>query len=128
MVLFLYTIMLPSNAFLASLLPLVISPATLAEIIPLTGRSITYANHYRRQARVFGNGSVALFNQENLQYSCNLTIGGREYGVIVDTGRYAVTVILRLLNISILMHVPSCSSDLWVMESVAFSGSCLVSS
>ncbi|KAJ8087243.1 hypothetical protein PM082_006073 [Marasmius tenuissimus] len=85
-----------SNTLFRSLLFLVLSSVTLAEIIPLVGRSPVYATHSRRQlleGRAFGNGSVAVFNQGNLQYSCNLTIGGREYNVIVDTG----------------------SNDLWVM-------------
>ncbi|KAL0581498.1 hypothetical protein V5O48_000556 [Marasmius crinis-equi] len=87
--------MTPFHLILSSVL-LILPALTVAEIIPLVGRSPIYSTHLRSRSlegRAFGNGSVAVFNQGNLQYSCNITIGGREYNVIVDTG----------------------SNDLWVM-------------
>ncbi|KAG7097578.1 hypothetical protein E1B28_004915 [Marasmius oreades] len=79
--------MAPFNFLISSLLtfPLLL---TVAEIIPLVGRSPISATHFKRQQLEggFGNGSVAVFNKGNLQYSCNITLAGREYNVIVDTG------------------------------------------
>ncbi|KAK7037696.1 hypothetical protein VNI00_010922 [Paramarasmius palmivorus] len=35
----------------------------------------------------FGNGSIIVYNVvDDLQYACNITLGGREYSVLIDTG------------------------------------------
>ncbi|KAI3595884.1 aspartic peptidase a1 [Moniliophthora roreri] len=85
--------------FFFALALIFVSPV-VAEIIPLVGRKIptttadadVFKHRFKRQ-RVdengsFGNGSIVLYNtkNDNLQYSCNITLGGREYNVIVDTG------------------------------------------
>ncbi|THV05270.1 acid protease [Dendrothele bispora CBS 962.96] len=42
---------------------------------------------YKRDGSgAFGNGSVALQNYQDLKYVCNVTLGGKDFPVIVDTG------------------------------------------
>jgi len=41
----------------------------------------------RDESGTFGNGSLALRNEGDLSYFCNVTLGGRDFEVIIDTGR-----------------------------------------
>lgn len=38
----------------------------------------------------YGNGSSLLLNRGGIQYSVNVTLGGSEFNVMIDTGRYAL--------------------------------------
>jgi hypothetical protein len=41
----------------------------------------------RDDAGQFGNGSHALSNIADLNYQTNITVGGRQFSVLIDTGR-----------------------------------------
>lgn len=36
----------------------------------------------------FGNGSTTVLDQQDVEYSCNITLGGSQFLVLIDTGRY----------------------------------------
>ncbi|KAF5369443.1 hypothetical protein D9758_002520 [Tetrapyrgos nigripes] len=51
------------------------------------GSSLLFPRRLKRDdAGVFGNGSVALHNLGDTSYQCNVTLGGKDFEVIIDTG------------------------------------------
>ncbi|KAF5369411.1 hypothetical protein D9758_002624 [Tetrapyrgos nigripes] len=84
--------------FLAgSLLSCALVSAVTAVQLDLIGRRVGYSSLYRRDdAGQFGNGSHALSNNADILYFTNITVGGRQFTVVIDTG----------------------SSDLWVSGDV----------
>lgn len=82
-----------------------VSLSVLAVSIPFTVRS-----HIPRQSST--SGVVPVGNTQNAFYYSNITLGGRQISVMLDTGRY-IPLFSRLARPSFVN-----SSDLWVTGSV----------
>lgn len=54
-----------------------------------------------------------LDNTQNLKYFANITLGGKDFSVQIDTGRQAINTLFPLFNLQLLF-----SSDLWVAGDV----------
>ncbi|THU86317.1 acid protease [Dendrothele bispora CBS 962.96] len=55
--------------------------------LDLIGRRKNSLFRKRDESGTFGNGSLALRNEQDISYSCNVTLGGRDFEVSIDTGR-----------------------------------------
>ena len=63
--------------------------ATTLNIVGRPRQSIDVPSLRRRAVDIgsFGNGSEVLENGSDTIYSCNITLGGSEFEVLIDTGR-----------------------------------------
>ncbi|THV05264.1 acid protease [Dendrothele bispora CBS 962.96] len=62
------------------------SSSVTAVQLDLIGRRKHPLFRKRDESGTFGNGSLALRNEQDLSYFCNVTLGGRDFEVIIDTG------------------------------------------
>jgi hypothetical protein len=60
--------------------------------------------HVRKRDHISG-----LDDAQNLKYYANITLGGKDFSVQIDTGRQAINTLFSLFNLQLLF-----SSDLWV--------------
>lgn len=61
--------------------------------LPLTSRPLSTASQMLRKRVLdmngsFGNGSTLLDNNMDREYFVNITLGGAQFEVMIDTGRY----------------------------------------
>ncbi len=108
---------LPSRAFLSvfSVLSVVTSIGALK--FDITGkRQSLSAGLYKRDdtPNSFGNGSTFLTETSDIRYSCNITLGGQDFLVRIDTGRCAVFPMLRYICL-VGANSDTHSTDLWVV-------------
>lgn len=66
-----------------------------------------------RRAPTNPNAIIPVSNTHNAEYISNITLGGRQIPILLDTGRYR-EVALSLMLLAEILH----SSDLWVTGSV----------
>ena len=58
--------------------------------IPDSRRSLESRDGLEKRIDVsgsFGNGSTMLGNEQDAEYTCNITLGGDTFSVLIDTGR-----------------------------------------
>ena len=59
---------------------------------PIVGRPRSAARQLRKRTidmnGSYGNGSTLVVDDGDTEYSCNITLGGAEFEVLIDTGRY----------------------------------------
>lgn len=77
---------------------LLAAPFSRAATFPIYERPRSYLTSLRKRTDIgaFGNGSTVVENSGDTVYSCNITLGGKEFEILIDTG----------------------SSDLWVIGDV----------
>lgn len=76
----------------AAILALTAAAPAHAFTFPIVGRPRSEAPQQLRKRAVdmngsFGNGSTSVSNDGDTMYSCNITLGGAEFEVLIDTGR-----------------------------------------
>lgn len=58
--------------------------------VPIVGRQVARETRLVRRTidmdGSFGNGSTTVTNSGDTLYSCNITLGGAEFEVLIDTG------------------------------------------
>ena len=59
---------------------------------PIVGRPRSDARYLKKRTDIgaYGNGSTIVENSGDTVYSCNITLGGKEFEVLIDTGRYGL--------------------------------------
>ena len=62
----------------------------------------------------YGNGSTLVVDDGDTEYSCNITLGGAEFEVLIDTGRYVDVFTFSFFS----KLFANYSSDLWVSGTV----------
>lgn len=74
-----------------ALLPAELVLATTFSIVGRPRRSVDVPGLRRRSVDIgaFGNGSEILDDASDTIYSANITLGGAEFEVLIDTGRWA---------------------------------------
>jgi hypothetical protein len=71
----------------------------------------------RKRAAIFG--SETLSDSLDIQYSCNITIGGVPFATLIDTGR---SVHILVYSFGKKIDVTLTSSDLWVASAIPIPG------
>lgn len=104
-----------------AVLALITASPAHALTFPIVGRSRSQPHRLGRRAvdmnGSYGNGSTSVSNSGDTEYSCNITLGGAEFEVLIDTGRCAPFPIVFSKEL-LLRTWASCSSDLWVSGTV----------
>jgi hypothetical protein len=100
-------------------IPLCVVPLVFATKLDIVGRASVsnYDSTTRRSVDIstFGNGSTSLSSKQDISYFCNITLGGTEFEVLIDTGRYVAAKLMFPLQMLTVLYV---SSDLWVSGDV----------
>jgi hypothetical protein len=73
--------------------------------------------HSPRQSS--SNGIVPIGNTQNFFYYTNITLGGQNISVMLDTGRYESFVLGISYQLRVFVYLPIHSSDLWVSGTVS---------
>ena len=81
-----FVLSLLSSIFLSSVVAAPLSSSSAVQL-DLVGKRRPL--HKRDEFGVFGNGSLGLRNNRDIDYRCNVTLGGRAYQVEIDSGRLA---------------------------------------
>ncbi|THV05271.1 acid protease [Dendrothele bispora CBS 962.96] len=76
----------PARSFFLSTFLLSYATAVQLDLVGLKREPGLRSLYRRDDSGVFGNGSLALQNFGDLLYSCNVTLGGKDFPVIIDTG------------------------------------------
>ncbi|KAK7469155.1 hypothetical protein VKT23_003645 [Stygiomarasmius scandens] len=78
-----FVLSLLSSIFLSSVVAAPLSSSSAVQL-DLVGKRRPL--HKRDEFGVFGNGSLGLRNNRDIDYRCNVTLGGRAYQVEIDSG------------------------------------------